>query len=185
MNTETKRLREGGHFAFAARSHRLATAILALTILCPMFALAQVPARTYWKSLAGANGVAVIYQSISGNANPMDPASTVSPGASVDATMAIVGYAKMLPLFDRTLTLTPSLAQVVGQLRMELFSLGAEPECLDAADADGNLQIELTDAIYILNYLFLSGNQPPEPGPDACGIGPTPRLGCLKYNYCK
>jgi carbonic anhydrase len=30
--------------------------------------------------------------------------------------------------FDRSLTLTPSLAQVVGQLRMELFSLGAEED---------------------------------------------------------
>ncbi len=30
--------------------------------------------------------------------------------------------------FDRGLTLTPSLAQVVGQLRMELFSLGAEED---------------------------------------------------------
>jgi carbonic anhydrase len=30
--------------------------------------------------------------------------------------------------FDRGLTLTPNLAQVVGQLRMELFSLGAEED---------------------------------------------------------
>jgi len=30
--------------------------------------------------------------------------------------------------FDHGLTLTPNLAQVVGQLRMELFSLGAEED---------------------------------------------------------
>ena len=105
MKTETKPLREGGHFAFAARSHRLATALLALAILCPMFALAQVPPRTYWKSLSDANAVPVIFQSLSGNANPLDPAHVVSANSSVDANVLIAGYAKMLPLFDRTLTL--------------------------------------------------------------------------------
>jgi len=100
---------------------QLATAAVALAIFSPMFAQAQVPPRTYWKSLAGANGVAVIYQSISGNANPMDPASTVSPGASVDANLAIVGYAKMLPLFDRTLTL--GLMEPVGQISGDFAAL--------------------------------------------------------------
>jgi hypothetical protein len=42
---------------------------------------------------------------LSGNANSIDPAYFVLPEASVDANVAIVGYAKMLPLFDRTLTL--------------------------------------------------------------------------------
>ena len=105
MNNETKRHREGGHFPSAARSRRLATAILALAIICPMFALAQVPPRFYWKSLAGANAVPVIFQSLSGNANPIDPAHVVSPDGSVDANVLVAGYAKMLPLFDRTLTL--------------------------------------------------------------------------------
>ena len=105
MNNETKRHREGGHFPSAARSRRLATAILALAIICPMFALAQVPPRFYWKSLSGANAVPVIFQSLSGNANPMDPAHVVSADSSVDANVLVAGYAKMLPLFDRTLTL--------------------------------------------------------------------------------
>jgi len=70
-----------------------------------MLALAQVPPRFYWKSLSGANAVPVIFQSLSGNANPMDPAYVVSADASVDANVAIVGYAKMLAVFDRTLTL--------------------------------------------------------------------------------
>jgi len=103
MNDATTRLREGGDLL--PRSRHLATAILALTILCPMLALAQVPPRFYWKSLSGANAVPVIFQSLSGNANPMDPACVVSADASVDANVAIAGYAKMLPLFDRTLTL--------------------------------------------------------------------------------
>lgn len=105
MKTETKPHREEGHIPSRVRSRRLATTILALTILCPMFALAQIPPRFYWKSLSGANGVSVIYESMSGNANPIDPAHVVSADASVDANLAILGYAKMLPLFDRTLTL--------------------------------------------------------------------------------
>jgi hypothetical protein len=105
MNASTEHFRELAHTASAVRSRRLAAAILVLTILCPMFAPAQVPPRFYWKSLAGANAVPVIFQSLSGNANPVDPAYVVSPNSSVDANVAIAGYAKMLPLFDRTLTL--------------------------------------------------------------------------------
>jgi len=49
--------------------------------------------------------VPVIFQSLSGNANPVAPAPVVAASGSVDANIAIAGYAKMLPLFDRTLTL--------------------------------------------------------------------------------
>jgi hypothetical protein len=70
-----------------------------------MFVLAQVPPRFYWQSLSGANAVPMIFQSLSGNANPIDPAYVVSPNSAVDANVLVAGYAKMLPLFDRTLTL--------------------------------------------------------------------------------
>jgi hypothetical protein len=105
MKTGTKPHREGGRIPSISHSRRQATAILALTILGPMFALAQVPPRFYWKSLSGANAVPVIFQSLSGNANPIDPAYVVSADADVDANVVVAGYAKMLPLFDRTLTL--------------------------------------------------------------------------------
>ena len=105
MNNETKRHREEDRFPSAARSHRLGTAILALAIICPIFALAQVPPRFYWKSLSDANAVPVIFQSLSGNANPLDPAHLVSANSDIDANVLVAGYAKMLPLFDRTLTL--------------------------------------------------------------------------------
>jgi len=105
MKGETQRRREESHVASAAPSRRPAAAIVALAMICPMFALAQVPPRFYWKSLAGANAVPVIFQSLSGNANPIDPAYVVSPNSSVDANVLVAGYAKMLPLFDRTLTL--------------------------------------------------------------------------------
>lgn len=97
---------EGRHSRSAAPRRGFATAIAALAIICPTFARAQVPPRFYWQSLAGANAVPVIFQSLSGNANPIDPAYFISPdiSGSVDANIAVAGYAKMLPLFDRTAT---------------------------------------------------------------------------------
>ena len=121
MNIETKPQREGGHIPSSSRSRRLATTILALTILGPIVAFAQIPPRFYWKSLAGGNAVPVIYQSLSGNANPLDPADLVSPDASVDANVAMVGYAKMLPLFDRTLTL--AVLEPVGRISGDFAGL--------------------------------------------------------------
>jgi len=76
-------------------------AMLATGALWPPQALAQVPARFYWKTLSDSNAVPVIFQSLSGNTNPFDPAHTIAPGASLDATLGIVGYARTFSLFDR------------------------------------------------------------------------------------
>jgi len=122
MNIETKPQREGGHISSSSRSRRLATTILALTILGPIFAFAQIPPRFYWKNLAGGNAVPVIFQSLSGNANPMDPADFLSGNAAIDANVAMVGYAKMLPLFDRTLTL--AVLETVGRVSGETTIAG-------------------------------------------------------------
>jgi len=102
------------------RSHwrRLALPTIALAALLPTLASAQVPPRFYWKSLAGANAVPVIYQSLSGNANPVDPAHVVSANASVDAEVVVAGYAKMLPLFDRTLTV--AILEPMGRISSEV-----------------------------------------------------------------
>jgi hypothetical protein len=75
--------------------------VLVIGALCPQPASAQVPARFYWKTLSGANAVPVIVNSISGNTNPFDPAHIVSPGADLEATMTIAGYARTFSLFDR------------------------------------------------------------------------------------
>jgi hypothetical protein len=75
--------------------------VLAVGVLCPPQAQAQVPARFYWKSLSGANAVPLIVNSISGNTNPFDPAHTVVPGANFDATLAMAGYAHTFSLLDR------------------------------------------------------------------------------------
>jgi hypothetical protein len=76
--------------------------VLAVGALWSPQASAQVPARFYWKTLSGATAVPVIVNSISGNTNPFDPAHIVTPGATIDATLAIGGYAHVFTLFDRS-----------------------------------------------------------------------------------
>lgn len=80
----------------------VAAMMLSMAALLPPQALAQVPGRFYWKSLSGGSAVPLVYESISGNANPFDSALTVVPGAELDATMALVGYAQTFSLLDRS-----------------------------------------------------------------------------------
>jgi hypothetical protein len=75
--------------------------MLAIGMLCPPQALAQVPARFYWKGLSDANAVPLIVESISGNTNPFNSAHTVTPGGHFEATLALPGYARTFSLFDR------------------------------------------------------------------------------------
>jgi hypothetical protein len=75
--------------------------MLAMGMLCPPQALAQLPARFYWKTLSDANAVPLIVESISGNSNPFDPANIVTPGGQFEATLALPGYARTFSLFDR------------------------------------------------------------------------------------
>ena len=125
MNTKPSRHVEEGHVPCTACSRYLLPIIIALILLCQMSALAQVPPRFYWQSLSGANAVPVIFQSLSGNANPIDPAHYVSPdiSGSVDANVLVAGYAKMLPLFDRTLTL--AVLEPMGRISGDAIVNGA------------------------------------------------------------
>jgi hypothetical protein len=81
-----------------------AAATLAMAALCPPQALAQMPARFYWKSLSGGNAVPVIFNSLSGNANPFDPSYQVTAGAEIEATLGMAGWAHTYTLFDRSAT---------------------------------------------------------------------------------
>jgi len=113
------------HVPFTVRSRYLLVTTAALVMLCQMSAPAQVPPRFYWQSLSGGNAVPVIFQSLSGNANPVDPAHFVSPyiSGSVDANVLVAGYAKMLPLFDRTLTL--AVLEPMGRISGDAIVKGA------------------------------------------------------------
>jgi hypothetical protein len=83
----------------------IVAAMLVLGALFPPQALAQLPARFYLKPLEGTEAVPIIYESVTGNTNPFDPAQTEIPaanGVSFDATMTLSGYVKFFPLFDRS-----------------------------------------------------------------------------------
>ena len=79
---------------------RLATLVVFMLIF-PTLAIGGVPPRFYWKNLSGTNAVPVIYQTMSGNINPLDPAQVVAPDVNFSADITIAGFAKLLPVFDR------------------------------------------------------------------------------------
>jgi hypothetical protein len=93
---------------------KLKSAFTALLVSGPLLAQALVPPRFYWKSLAGANAVPVISQNLNGNANPLDPAHLVTGNAAVEANINVVGFAKMFPVFDRTVTV--ALLEPMGRI---------------------------------------------------------------------
>lgn len=85
-----------------ARLRSALTALLIAGALCPLAALAQVPARFYLKTLTNANAVPLIFNSLSGNSNPFDPSHTVLAGGGVDASLAIAGFARTFAVGDRS-----------------------------------------------------------------------------------
>jgi len=84
------------------RSRRfLLAAAIALLGVHATPASAQIPPRFYWKGLTGSQAVPVLGMSLSGNANPIDPAHTVVPGANFGATVVVAGYARTFSLGGR------------------------------------------------------------------------------------
>lgn len=78
--------------------------------------------------------------------------------------------------FDRDGSVTLTDAVATAQY---LFLSGQPPTCQDAADANDDAILDVSDPIYLLFHLFLQGLPPPEPYPDP-GSDPTFRdnLGC-------
>jgi hypothetical protein len=116
MNDEITSRRSVRRLALALAS------VLVTVALCTPPASAQVPPRFYWKTLSGANAVPVIVNSVSGNTNPFDPAHLVSPGANLEGTLAIGGYARTFTFLDRA-----ALAAVLlpmGRISGEVAALG-------------------------------------------------------------
>ena len=68
---------------------------------------------------------------------------------------------------------------------IDYLFLGGELPCADSGDANDDGQINIADPVNLLGVLFTGGAPPPEPGPDACGLDPTPtNLDCEIYNAC-
>lgn len=54
-----------------------------------------------------------------------------------------------------------------------LFQAGAEPACLDAADADDSGRVDLSDAVRLFSFLFLGANPLQAVDPLSCRLDPT------------
>jgi hypothetical protein len=66
----------------------------------------------------------------------------------------------------------------------ELFSGLDFVHCDDAADANDDGRVDISDALYLLQYLFLGTRAPPDPF-SSCGSDPTPDgLGCARSALC-
>lgn len=71
-----------------------------------------------------------------------------------------------------------SQADILSVIR--LFQTGKEPRCPDAADFDDSGQIDISDLVNLMGFLYLSGQYPSVPFLYA-GVDPTPdELGCAR-----
>ncbi len=91
---------------------------------------------------------------------------------------------------------------IADAIRIFGFLFLGDPDlpCFDAADPNDDGSINLTDGVYVLLWLFQSGNPPREPGPTEsnwlaaggkadCGVDPSPDAGgvdltCLSFPAC-
>ena len=66
-----------------------------------------------------------------------------------------------------------------------LFAGNQVLTCLDAADTDDSGRVDVADSIGTFNWLFLGQAPPAMPGPELCGVDPTPQgPGCNAYSEC-
>jgi hypothetical protein len=87
----------------------------------------------------------------------------------------------LVTLVPRTIWKGP----VSATIEHSLFQGGTPPTCLDAADTDDSGTLQITDAIALLNALFLGAPPPPPPGPERCGTDPSAdALDCSSFGSC-
>ena len=113
-------------------------AILATSVLCPSLAPAQVPARFYWKTLSDSNAVPLVFNYVTGNTNPFNPAHTPTAGADVDAVVALPGYARTFSLFDRAAM--AAILLPMGHISGEVTTAGRTFK--ESADGFGDPMLE-------------------------------------------
>jgi len=58
-----------------------------------------------------------------------------------------------------------------------------QPSCLEACNSNDDGQVDISDAVYQLNFCFLGGTAPPAPA-DTCGADPTPSVSCESFPPC-
>ncbi len=99
-------------------------------------------ARFYWKGLSGTNAIPVIGSSIGGNVNPLDPSLRVQADADIQATMAMAGYARMLPFLKRSAML--SVLVPMGRLSSDVTSPITGQRTLSTARGFGDPMAQFT-----------------------------------------
>jgi len=80
--------------------NRILIGLLMATFSVATFA--EVPPRFYWKTLSGSHAIPVIASFIEGNSNPLDPSHAISPDSHISADVVTAGYAKVLPVWNRS-----------------------------------------------------------------------------------
>ena len=89
--------------------------ILAMTLTLAFLALSTpalaqwVPPRSYWKPYNGVWATPILFESLSGNVNPADPAYVVNPGIDFDAEIVQAGYYRAFEFFGRAASATALL----------------------------------------------------------------------------
>jgi ELWxxDGT repeat protein len=136
-----------------------------------------------WVSDGSASGTVVVADIVPGTGGS-DPSELTTVGDRLffsaqdnahGREVWVLSLSGVLPLFVRGDANTDgalSVSDPVATLAVLFASLEA-PDCLDALDSDDNGKVDLTDAVYELEYLFLGGPEPPGPFPD-CGYDPSP-----------
>lgn len=104
-----------------------------------------------------------------------------------DDVLHVVGLESSAPGFRRGDANADAAINITDACRILGFLFRGEEglTCLDASDVDDTGHLSITDAIYLLDYLFRCCSAPPAPGPTECGPDPTSdSLGCLRYDPC-
>lgn len=139
----------------------IACLLFALLLVLPAAALAAGDgARVYWKSLAGSNAITLWPMSLSSNASPFDPAFNVSPQVDFKATMAMLGIHKVLPLFNRSATISAFLpgGSVEGEFSAGPF--GTHQSASGFGDPMLQLDVNLIGAPAMMNLADLVRYEP-------------------------
>ena len=130
---------DNGSMSLRSRLSWVVAAMLAMGALGPPQALAQDPPRTYWKYLSGGDALPLLFESISGNSNPFDPAHLVQADATFDATIEIAGYAHTFTLFDRAAVATALFT--MGRLSSDVTTVGITTR--ESTNGFGDPMVEL------------------------------------------
>lgn len=147
----------------SAMRHRTLTAVAALALMAAPVAHAQTQgdgARTYWKTLAGANAVTFWPIFATGNTNPLDPAHTITPTAEMDAMIALVGAHKVVPIHGRSATL--SLFLPVGNVQAQVTGVPGAPTQSTRGFGDPMVQlaVNLVGGPAIVNLVDMTRYEP-------------------------